>query len=317
MIPVDDPMVIRFPEGVTDADGRRLRPGSVVRVVSDGSIPVAEVTGMSGDGRRVVVLTDGDPFEFFEVDPDDLRTVGARLDVPVTTGELVVQGDQERCTLVLPVGAQEVQLKVPGRPGPFPDPGEFRSERVTATKVNARWWGEALVTALEAMTPDERGEAAAEYLDAPILRRVLNEAAVPLEIDRVLLVATDQEPVHRDDTLPFASVIEEWLAAVRPRLRRRMTGDPATIVLRQAPHLLAAVEQQVEEALPSLVDRTDRLVVVAAGGTPAMTYGTMLAAMATGLPVRHLQVPFDQPLVELDLDPLLGKALRLTPPAGA
>ena len=48
-----------------------------------------------------------------------------------------------------------------------------------------------------------------------------------------------------------------------------------------------------------------------------MTYGTMLAAMATGLPVRHLQVPFDQPLVELDLDPLLGKALRLTPPAGA
>lgn len=64
----------------------------------------------------------------------------------------------------------------------------------------------------------------------------------------------------------------------------------------------------MEAELDRVVAGCDRLVVVHAGGTPAMTYGTVFAAMTSGVPLRHVQVPDRQAVVEVDVSDLVRRA---------
>jgi nitrate reductase NapAB chaperone NapD len=301
----DDSQILKFPEGVVDQDGRRLRPGAVVRVPGDQSIPVSEVIGYDESGD-VVLVTDADEPEVLLVPPHALRTVGELLRAPVTVGEPVVQGEDERVALIVPIGSQDVQQRPGVTNGLLPNPKDFLSQRETSQRVDARWWGEAILETLVSMPPDDAATVAFEELDAPMLRRAIEEAAVPRSIDRIVLVVTDQAIEHRDDTVSFAHIIEHWLNGARLTIYRTLPETLDVLILRDAPHIVSAVSQQVQELLPSSIKNCDSVLVVAAGGTPAMTYGTLIASFTTELPVRHIQVPFGQPVIEIDLDYLLS-----------
>ena len=106
-----------------------------------------------------------------------------------------------------------------------------------------------------------------------------------------------------------------------PEQARQVLEVAPPVVLQRSPHITDAVMAVVRRRLPELAGGCGRVAVVHAGGTPAMTYGTMLAAVAhSGLPVRLVQVPEDrrtpggnvaQPLIEIDIadQPEVGPVL--------
>lgn len=300
--------VYSFPEGITDASGQRLRPGAMVRVTSGSHAgEVGEIVGWGGT-RGVEVLTDTDVAELLNVPAGHLQTVADVLRHPVTPGGVVVQHSDQRAVIVLPLGAQDVQPHR-GRPlGPFPDPDHFKTTRGRQEKVDARGWGEACVAAIADWDQEDAAAAVAEHLAAPILSRVLDEAAIPERLARLAFVVTDQPQRHRDDTAAFGELLRLWTIGAGYERLRHVDELVAPVVLRAAPHLVTAVTQQVAQEASRCIENIDVALVVHAGGTPAMTYGTLFALLALGVGVRHVQVPVGQPLLEIDVSALIERA---------
>ncbi len=290
---------IDFPDGITDVTGRRLRPGSTVCVLRGPSAGgVGEVVGWGGR-RGVEVLLDTDPPLLIAVPARRLARVDREVE-SVTTGRQVVERSRRRVCLVVPIGAQDIQR----RPGArlLPERSAYQSERETRQQVDARRWGEALEAAL-ADLPDG-DQVAARELDAPMVRRLLVEAALPARVQRLVLVVTDQTEPHVDDTAPFGRVLLRWLRGSGLLQVRPVVELAEPLVLREAPHVLDAVVAATRAELPRILAGCDRLAVVQAGGTPAMPFGVLLAAATAGIDARHIQVPYGAPLIEVDFPAL-------------
>lgn len=300
------PFRIDFPEDVRDGDGRLLRPGSSVRVRRGDGDVLGEVVGWS-EGR-VRVIIDVDLPEVLGIMPAELRTSPQPVANAVTPGALVVHNGEERHLLVAPVGTRDIQPRANVRGGPFPDPRDYLSERPMSLRVDTRLWAEEVLRVISALDDHDAVRMVFDYLDAPVVRRVILEANLPAVLDRLVLVATSQNPSHPDDTAPSAQLLELWLRGAGAALGRSVREVLQTIVLAHSPHLVSAVEIQMVPALRRAAEGCSRISVVAAGGTPAMTYGTLFAAMETGLRTRHIQVPFGQPIVELDFEGIVHRA---------
>lgn len=297
--------VVEVPEGVVDRAGRRLRPGSVVRVPdADGHLAagqLGEVVGYRGFVGVEVMTEDHDlrawpPDHLVRVDP------GSPIDA-VTLGWFVVDEDPSPVAMVFPVGSREIQPTADL--GPFPAPDRYIVKRPMGSAVSARAWGQACLDAVAGLHPSNAAPIVARHLDAPMLRRVLVEASLPASVARLTLLVSDQDPPHDGDTAAFGQLLALWLVGTEAVRDRKVdhVGDP--VVLRAAPHLLEPVIFAVREELPRIVGDAERLAIVQAGGTPAMSEGTLLAAaLELERPVRHIQVPHNQPLVEADFPPL-------------
>lgn len=296
------PPVRIFPPGLVGGDGRRIRLGSLVSFERDGRSHVGEVVGWGGR-RGVEVHLEHHPY-LAEVQPADLVREDKELDQPHTVGWLVVEDTSEPTLLVAPMGTRDVVAA--SDPGPFPriDPANFRATTLECVRV------------LHGLMPEERAVKAFLHLDMPILRRVLDEASLPDELQRLVLVVTDQLEPQATDTLHVNELASWWLAG-----RGHLDGDgecrpvaqlAKPLVIDRLPHVLDAVVHQLQRPLNEAFEGCTRMVTVVAGGTPATTYGTILAARMVGgaNSVRTVQVPADwrvdeamvqQPLIEMDL----------------
>lgn len=316
---------VPFPFRVTDRLGRRLRPGLAVTVV-DGAHrgTTGEVVGWRAE-RGIEVLTTEDVPRVVAVPPEHLDVARG---VPEEAVASYVQplSEPRRCVIVHPVGAQDVALRHPADPGPFPHPADFVTSRRTARKVAARQWGEACLEAIAAVAVDRRPSVVHRYLDAPMLRRVLTESVLPSHVTRVVFVVSDQDPPHADDTVAFGRLLELWLHAGVPFRPVEEVVEP--IVLGHDPHLFNTVAELVASKAAAITNGCDELLVVQAGGTPAMSFGTVLGLTwsAHGNRIRHVQVPDGAPVVEADLPGMAqrsgqlhsaGRLLARRDPAGA
>ncbi|MEJ5256131.1 MAG: hypothetical protein WHS89_12345 [Acidimicrobiales bacterium] len=299
---------VEFPPGLVDRRGFRLRPGSSVAVRTGPHAGLAgEVVAWAGD-RGVEVLTDD---TLVTVDPFDLERTDSRLDAPTTIGLTVVEPEPVPTLLVVTVGNRDLVAR-PDSDSPLPAPGDFpvdlhaRRPSARTPRTSARAWGEACIAALEQHPADERPGLVAEHLDAPIVGRVLREAALPAVLDRVVFVVTDQDPPHPDDTVAFGELLRLWVEATASTRDRPIRSIAPPIVLHHAPHVLQAVVHFVSEALVPLVAGVERIAVARSGGTPAMGFGTLLAALHAAGPdrtVRDIDIPIDQPIIEMDVGP--------------
>ncbi|WP_208029697.1 hypothetical protein [Rhabdothermincola sediminis] len=304
-----EPPCVEFPPGLVDRRGFRLRPGSAVTVRTGAHAGLAgEVVAWAGD-RGVEVLA-GE--RLVTVDPFDLERTDARLDAPVTVGLTVVEPDPVPTLLVVTVGNRDLVARPTGD-SPFPPSGDFPVEHAPdgppsarARRVSARAWGAACLAALERHREQDRAALVVEHLDAPIVGRVLREAALPAVLERLVFVVTDQDPAHPDDTVAFGELLRWWVEGSAFDRDRPIRSLEPPIVLHHAPHVLQAVVHFVSEALGPLVGGVQRVAVARSGGTPAMGFGSLLAALAVTGPeqvVRDIDVPLDQPIIEMDVGP--------------
>lgn len=311
-----------FPAGLLGGDGRRIRPGSLVRLQFENAHVMGEVTGWAGS-RGVEVSLEDDPF-LLTVQPHELFRVDAMLDDPVTTGTVIIDTDPRATVLVLPVGGRDVQVRVgvdeatapvasllDGAPSAAPGSGR-----------DLRGWAARCAETLAPLTEQERADVVFETFDMPMLRRVLDEAVLPAELQAVVPVVTDQTEPQRSDSANVPALIDAWLRGRGHIGRADASARPIialgpTIAVRTLPFQLDAVVHQVAAGLRAVSD-AERAAVVVAGGTPAMMYGTLLAASARfgAANTVSIQVPQDwqvggrsvvQPLVEMSLtDGVLG-----------
>ncbi len=218
--------------------------------------------------------------------------------------EVIAPGDTPT-VLIVPVGGRDIQAR-PGDPGPFPDPADHSSGRAgQQRKVDARAWGQACLRAISDQPEAEQARLVARHLDAPMLRRVLTEAVLPAELRRLTLVVTDQATVERpdghvDDSLYFGRLLELWVQGTQQQRTRqiRELGDP--IVLSSRPNVTHAVLATIRRSIDTVVDGCDEVVIVQAGGTPAMFTGLETAvASRPNLRVRITQPVEDGPLYDV------------------
>jgi hypothetical protein len=216
--------------------------------------------------------------------------------------------------LVQPIGGQDVRLREEGMRGPFPDPGEFSSTRRDQLKVDAREWGAACLKAVAGLPREEQARLVAAHLDAPFLRRVLEEAPLPKEVKRLVFVVTDQATEdrrgHWDDTASFGELLSLWLEGSAAVLPRRVKRVDEPIVLRDRPDELRPVMERVSREVERVLDGCDEAVVVQGGGTPAMKFGVLLTIVlgSAGKRVRHVHVPDQRGIVEAELPAVIHQA---------
>ena len=220
-------------------------------------------------------------------------------------GVEVVSPDDIPTVLVVPVGGRDVQA-LSGDPGPFPAPTEFSSGRAGAqSKVDARRWGAACLEAVAHLSVDEQARLVARHLDAPMLRRVLSEAVLPAELQRLTLVVTDQATIdrpdgHVDDSLHFGRLLELWVQGTESRRTRRIREFGEPIVLTSRPNVTHAVLATIRRSIDAVVAGCEEVVIVQAGGTPAMFTGLETAVTSRpGLRVRITQPVEDGPLYDV------------------
>lgn len=226
-------------------------------------------------------------------------------------------GPAPRPLVVHPVGGQDLWPRDMESLGPFPSPEGFVSQRGGQRKVVARRWGQACLYAIRDDPLGRQAELVAEHLDAPILRRVLVEAVDP-STARVVLIVTDQDPAvpggfADDDTVAFGQLLQLWLQGRGPAPADccRLVD---TVVIRRDPHLLQAVLPVLREKVQSTLEGCSEVVVVQAGGTPAMSLAALMAYTlhGSGLPVRHLYVALRGRLVEEQFPALIDRAQSVT-----
>ena len=316
-----------FPHSLLGADLRRIRIGSQVSFMLDGEERVGEVVGWSGPARGVDIVLADEPY-MAALPAESLRRVDGNAPETVTVGWWVVDDDHRSTLLVAPLGTRDVViLPATGEPSDSGDPFEVAQAAFNQRPPNIRAAAAALLEALLRHTADEQRTLLETRIDMPILRRVLDEASLPAVVTRIVFVVTDQLSAQNSDTTGLAAVAARWVVArghcvepdsadVRPILE---VGEP--VVIGEAPHLLEAVVEQLRAPLAQHLVDCERVVTVLAGGTPAMMYGTLLAAGALfgRQSTRSVQVPDSveingqrvaQALVELDLS-----AAALAPPA--
>lgn len=313
-----------FPAGIIGGDGRRIRPGSLVRLTFGDTEFRGEVTGWAGR-RGVEVSLDADPY-LLTVQPHELRRVDELLDDPMTTGTVIIDPDPRSTVIIVPIGGRDIQARIGLSPdsvalptlldgAPSEHPGSGR---------DLRGWSSRCIEALESLDSDARAKAVFEAFDMPMLRRVLDEAVLPAVVLGVVPVVTDQVEPQASDSSNIPTLMDLWLGG-RGHLNpsdstvRPVQSIGPVIAVRTLPYQLDAVVHQVADGL-SLVPPAERAAVVLAGGTPAMMYGSLLAAGARfgASNTVSIQVPQDwrvkgrsvsQPLVEMSLvDGVLGTA---------
>ena len=290
-----------FPPGVVDADGRRVRPGVVVSV--DGRSGTHEVIGWRVEG---LVLLDLETDDIFAAPKETCRVADA--DQPrMTAGTYVVETSDRRTTLVAGVGTRDIAVD-----GAFFETSSTRSS------------SKEVLDSLHTMEMNEALEWCRAHLTAPILDRVLREASLPVELDEIVLIVTDQRVSHPQDTL-FVGELVRWHL-----LSRGHTGDEvpldddirpisrvSVVTLDSLPHVTESVFFTLSPVVPAWFESSGRVAVATSGGTPAMSFGALLAAASfarhADLPsnsVRTIQVPDRrgdetlQPVIEFDVDDL-------------
>jgi len=280
-----------------DREGLRLRPGSSVDVVGGPSQGAAgEIVGWLGGGGVEVLTTEN---QLIAVHPFDLDRSDRDLDVSATMHREVEEIDAPPTLLVATVGGSEIDY-ARGHDartvGIDPDL-EHRDGRLE--------WSEACLARASEVDHPERARWVAEHFDAPILGRVLREAALGPVIDRLTLVATRQEPPHSDDSWAQAELLRLWIEGSGHQRSRQVREITEPIVLRHAPHVVDAVLHFTQPGIEERARDVVRIAVKRTGGTPAMGFGVLLAAIAAERPeqtVRDIYVPEDQPIIEMDVD---------------
>jgi hypothetical protein len=285
-----------FPPGLVDRRGLRLRPGSAVDVVAGVHLGHrGEVVGWLGD-NGLQVLTDDD--ESVAVSPFDLERTDRSIEFSATMHRDVEEIDAPSTLLVITVGTHDLAL------ADGVDPASVGLTERPDEPGTARQWTSICAQLAADVPADERTAWVANRFDAPIVGRVLREAALGPVIDRLCFVVTDQDPPHDDDTFAMADLLALWVEGTSALRQRDICEITDPIVLTHAPHVLDAVVHFVEPALRQRSVGVQRLAVERTGGTPAMGFGTLLAAMAAVGPnqvVRDIDVPRDQPLIEMDV----------------
>lgn len=310
---------ILFPAGLVDRRGRRIRPGSLI---TDGGVgPVLEVTGFQA-GRLLVInaetgIMDSIAYQSCERVDDDTRP---RL----TAGSFVIEyeEDERPTTLVVPIGNRD--LVVDGFSWQDDLERSHRLRLPTAIgSENFRTWSRTLRSFLEANETSQALEWCRSHLRAPILDRVLTEAALPTELDRLVFIATDQATPHPNDTIDMAAVLSMYLESMGHLFgsgnvsNGRWINTISTVVVRNMPHFLDTVLFDLDREIPTWFESGARVAVVQAGGTPAVNtailVGSMMYANERRLvprSVRHIQIPdvagdgSVQPPIEMDVDDL-------------
>lgn len=308
--PLRRQIVVRFPRGVIDRRGQRVRPGArVVPLEGRYAGTVGEVVGWGGQ-RGVEILVHGEAPDVVAVPANRLEVVPAGLLRPVAWDITVIEEPPVSVTVIHPVGGQDIQPLDHNDLGPFPSPAGYESDRRGQRKVDARRWGEACVAAVADLADVEQARLVAAYLDAPLLRQVLDHAALPEAVTRLVPVVTDQDPPHLDDTAAYGRLLALWLQGCAGQRVRRVAEVAAPIVIPRAPHLLGPVLEAVRPHVHGTVGGCAEVVVVQAGGTPSMTFGVLLAYTlgSDGVPVRHVQVPHGGQLIEVDFPALVQRA---------
>jgi len=294
--------MIYFPNGVVDRDGNRVRVGTTVAMGGPWEGRRGEVVAFAN--RCLVVLLDGDDDEQVEIDPYLVSVEYGTTEQPASAGALVMDTSGARTTVLVPVGTRDLVMRPLGTlltPVPMVDDPSGTQRR---PDIRAGWAAWA-----EKCGPD--GLSAYVSLAAPMVERVLRECLLPEEV-RVVFIATDQVEPHPQDTVSGAYLLERWVryAATEGELGRSIAGTEV-VLLRRAPHIVGSVVAQLSPALQRLAADCDRFVVIASGGTPAMGFGAVVAAVRTGVPVTHVQVPEPvegrvQAIVEYDVGSLPG-----------
>lgn len=285
-----------FPPGLVDRKGLRLRPGSAVDVV-DGQHRGSrgEVVGWLGD-RGVQVLAEDD--ESLAVNPFDLQRTDHKLDVSATMHRDIEEMDAPSTLLVITIGTRDLDL------ARGVDPVQAGLEVRPTGPATSRQWSEACARRVRDVPEPERADWVGRHFDAPIVGRVLREAALGPVVDSLTFVVTGQDPPHPDDTSSLAELLALWIGGTAAQRRRQVIQIAEPIVLTHAPHALDAVVHAMEPVLRERASGVQRIAVERTGGTPAMGFGTLLAAMAASRPgqiVRDIDVPFGQPLIEMDV----------------
>jgi hypothetical protein len=291
-----------FPPGVVDVDGRRIRPGVIVSV--DHRAGRHEVVGWRTDG---LVLVDTETGDLSSAPKESCRILDDEITPRSTTGAYVVEFSDRRTTLVMAVGTRDIAVD-----GESLDQSNVRDQSrelveqlVTEPRTQALVWSQ-------------------EHLSAPILDRVLVEASLPVDIDELVLVVTDQTIPHPRDTR-FVGELLRWHLRARGHVGDEMPladdvrpiATTSFVTLTSLPHVIEAVHFAISPFVPTWFEGDGRVAVVTAGGTPAMSFGVLLAAASYArhaeLPsnsVRTIQVPdvrgdgTRQPVIEFDVDDL-------------
>lgn len=297
-----------FPPGLVDSTGRRLRLGSYVMVRANDLENKGEVTGWAGP-RRGIEVTFTEPPAIAIVQPIDVTRLDEPNPEPLTIGWMPMDDTDETAALLVPLGTRDVRTLTvaDAHLSPVPD----------GRQADLRTWALETTQTLGFLDDAERLRVVQREIDMPMLRRVLAEASLPDHIEAIIFVVSDQRDPHPADTAPLLPIASLWLEAnghldATDEPTVRTTGRVETIVLTSLPHILDAVVHQTSRRLNDFNLRTDRLCCVVAGGTPAMMYGTTLAAVrAIGASrTRTIQVPADvhfngdrmpQALVEMDV----------------
>jgi len=290
---------LEFPPRLVDGEGRRIRPGSSVKLL-DGRH--GEVTTWRGGDLVEVIVDADDELDVKVVQASDLVADFASARDPVTIGMHVRSSeDPQKVTLIQPIGGRDLVSAVGIVDRRLPLDSSFPVSRGAQSQVDARQFGEACLEALKEIPLDDRPSVVARELDAPILRRAVEETVLPRFLHRLVLVATDQVgSPHSSDSAPFAKLLELWVKGTAG-VRKREVGEIEILTLRQLPHRVDFVIEQVTEPIRRFARDSDELVIVQAGGTPAMSFGVLAVAMGgLGIGVRHVQIPERQAVVELD-----------------
>jgi hypothetical protein len=312
--------VVYFPPGVIDGNGRRLRPGNTVQFVSNGQVLIGEIVAWLVDGVSILINGRSDEDEeWFVRNPTEVFRTDIQIDESVTTGSFLVELNGPSSVVVQGIGTRDLEVDANSLP-----PLSGLTPRAHGDSLR-EWSVHTLVTLL-AMDEQERKIILQNSIRAPLLERVLQESALPRVIEKLVLVATDQIEPHPHDTVASAQILVLWLEAngyvmgiMEPHPGRRWIRDVEISVISQLPHVIDAVVFQLKPFISSWVQDCQRIVVVHAGGTPAMNTAILISSVQySHVTIRHVQVPEPhqgtnriQPLIEFDLTdlPELGKAL--------
>jgi hypothetical protein len=310
-----------FPDDLVDIDGRAITPGMFVSVLAGEAVgesgPVHDWAG--GDRIRFeAAAVDGDDFGPLVVVRSTQVAVMERPTRPADLGRFPIESPRQIPTvMVVPVGSRDIQQVQAHDQGPFPPASDFTSERPGGrTAVDAGRWGRACLDALAGYTEDEADALVGRHLRAPMLERAIEESAIPRTLDRLLLVVTDQadelrgRSEHPDDTRSFGELLTRWVRGTADRRFREVVEIADPVVLTSQPHVQHAVLHFLRMHVARIVDGMGQVVIVHAGGTPAMTSGATLAFATAGfgVPIRMVQPVESGPLLEVRFPALVPAA---------
>lgn len=312
---------VGFPSDVNDRRGRRIRIGTRVSFVLDGTIRAGEVIAWGGPDRGLEVDLIAEPFAT-AVQPGDVDVVDEPHFSPVSIGWRVIENDDRPVMLIVPLGQRDLQKQF-SRDDLDTIGGIDNPQRGPRGEMQMRQWA-ADINELLGQIEESAADFVAKEFDMPMLRRVLDEAMLPESIYRLVFIVTDQDHPQQGDTIDLYPLAHLWLEG-RGHLNnldsveRPILDITEPIIISRQPHLMDAVFYQIVEQIRARSQGCERVVTVLAGGTPGMMFGTILAASSVFAErnARIVQVPqsyevngdfIEQPLIEFDLsDTVLRK----------